>query len=962
MTVRKELRRRPWLVVVGVLAVMLLFATRLATFYTDVLWFETVGFEVVFWRRLSTQLGLGLVAGLTVAALLAANLLLARRIAPPYRIPSQGEQSVERYRQAVSSFARPLLLAIAGVFGLLSGAAMFQQWQAYLLWANAQPFGMPDPQFGLDLGFFVFELPFYGLLNSWLFTTLTLTIVLVALAHYVFGGIRPQAPGQKITPLANVHLSVLLAALVAVRAWGFWLDQYLLSYSERGHVTGLSYTDVNAQLRAYQLLTVIAAVCVVLFLVNIRVRGWLLPSSGVAILLVAAILLGGVYPAVIQRVQVAPQELRREEEYIERNLRLTRFAYGIDAEHVTYEAFPASGDLAAEEVALNTKTLESVRLWDPLTLESVYNQLQAFRPFYRFENVDVDRYTIDGEPRQVMVAIRELEAEDLPPAARTWQNQALTFTHGYGYVSSGVSTASPEGQPEFLARDLPLQGAQPLQIENPRVYFGERGPDYSIVGTTQEEFDYPVGSGEANHRYEGQAGVSISSPLRRLAFALRFSEPNIVLSRLIGDDSRILIQRRIDRRVREVAPFLQLDGDPYPVAVDGRIKWIVDAYTTTDMVPYSQRVELGNLTQSIRRTVATVQQQNGQLTNVEQLNLEPSLRGRVNYIRNSVKAVVDAYDGTVTLYVTDPQDPLVNAWASAFPGVLRPVGEASAELRAHFRYPEDMFKVQSGMLTSYHIQEAARFFTREDLWSIPSDLAFAANQEGTSVGSAQRPLPPSYQLLRLPGAAQEQFTLVQPFAPSQRRNLASYLAGSVDDTGQGQLRVLQMPPSQTVFGPEQVQARIEQDGAVSQQITLWNQAGSTVIRGNLITIPVADSLLYVEPLFLRATASNIPELRRVVLVLGDRVVMGERLDDALDLLFGQQVPSVEPGPADGAPAGPGQPPDPRVATLVQQAIDAFATADQALRNGDLAGYQAATRSAEAALLEAQRLIDAGGAP
>ncbi len=964
MTVRKELRRRLWLVVVGVLAVILLFATRLATFYTDVLWFSTVGFEVVFWRRLSTQLGLGLVAGLTVAALLAANLLLARRLAPPYRIPSQGEQSVERYRQAVSSFARPLLLAIAGVFGLLSGAAMFQQWQAYLLWAHAQPFGMPDPQFGLDLGFFVFELPFYGLLNSWLFTTLTLTIVLTALAHYVFGGIRPQAPGQKITPLANVHLSVLLAALVAVRAWGFWLDQYLLSYSERGAVTGLSYTDVNAQLRAYQLLTVIAAVCVVLFLVNIRVRGWLLPSSGVAILLVAAILLGGAYPAVIQRVQVAPQELRREEEYIERNLRLTRFAYSIDAEHVTYDAFPASGDLAAEEVALNTKTLESIRLWDPLTLESVYNQLQAFRPFYRFENVDVDRYTIDGEPRQVMIAVRELEVEDLPSAARTWQNQALTFTHGYGYVSSGVSTAGPEGQPEFLARDLPLQGAEPLQIENPRVYFGERGPDYSIVGTAQEEFDYPVGDGEANHRYDGQAGVSISSPLRRLAFALRFSEPNIVLSGLIGDDSRILIQRRIDRRVREVAPFLQLDGDPYPVAVGGRIKWIVDAYTTTDMVPYSQRVELGTLTQGIRSTVAAVQQQNGQLTTVDQLNLEPSLRGRVNYIRNSVKAVVDAYDGTVTLYVTDPQDPLVNAWASAFPGVLRPVGEASAELRAHFRYPEDMFKVQAGMLTSYHIQEAAPFFTREDLWSIPSDLAFAANQEEAPVGARQRALPPSYQLLRLPGATQEQFTLVQPFAPSQRRNLASYLAGSVDDMGQGRLRVLQMPPSQTVFGPEQVQARIEQDGAVSQQITLWNQAGSTVIRGNLITIPVADSLLYVEPLFLRATSSNIPELRRVVLVLGDRVVMGERLDDALDLLFGQQVPSVEPGPAGGTPtpAPDGQPADPRVATLVQQAIDAFATADQALRNGDLGGYQAATRSAEAALLEAQRLIDAGGAP
>ncbi|MGH8908132.1 MAG: UPF0182 family protein [Egibacteraceae bacterium] len=962
-TIRNELRRRPWLALLGVLVLVLLLATRVATFYTDVLWFQTVGFEVVYWRRLATQLALGVTAGLLVTGLLAGNLLTARRLAPAYRIPSQGEQSIERYRQAVSSFARPLLLVIAAVFGVLSGAAMLAQWEVYLLWANAQPFGMPDPQFGRDLGFFVFVLPFYGLVNSWLFTSLSLTIVLTALAHYVFGGIRPQAPGQKITPMANVHLSVLLAALVAVRAWGFWLDRYLLSYSERGHVTGLSYTDVNAQLRAYQLLTVIAAVCVVLFLANIRVRGWLLPSSGVAILLVAALLLGGIYPAVIQRLQVAPQELRRETEYIERNLFLTRFAYGIDEEHVDYVPFPATGGLSPQQVTDNRGTLESVRLWDPMTLETVYNQVQAFRQFYGFDSVDVDRYEIDGEPRQVMVAVRELEASELSPAARTWQNQALTFTHGYGYVASPVSTAGGDGQPEYLVQDMPLAGPAPLMIAMPQVYFGERGPEYSIVGTAQDEFDYPVGEGQATHRYEGQAGVRIGSPLRRLAFALRFGEPNIVLSGLIDDDSRILIRRRIDRLVRDVAPFLKLDDDPYPVAVEGRIKWIIDGYTTTDMVPYSQRMPLERLTQSVRRGIVQVPQPNGQVATVEQLRFEPGLTGRANYIRNSVRAVVDAYDGTVTLYATDPDDPILNAWDSAFPGILRPVGEASQELRSHFRYPEDMFMVQSAMLASYHIQEAAPFFTREDLWSIPLDVAFASNQENAPGASVrQRPLPPSYQLLRLPDAEQEQFTLVQTFAPAQRQNLASYLAGTVDDTGQGRLRVLQMPPSETVFGPEQVQARIEQDGLVSQQITFWNDAGSVVIRGNLITIPVADSLLYVQPLFLRATTSDIPELRRVVLVLGERVVMGERLDDALALLFGQPIPGIAPGPVAGTPVDPeAAVSDPRVAQLIQQAIDAFAAADQALRGGNLGDYQSQTRAAEAALREAQRVIQGGAA-
>ncbi|MGH8884272.1 MAG: UPF0182 family protein [Egibacteraceae bacterium] len=959
MTLRQELRRRWWLVLLAVVVLVLLFGTRISTFYTDALWYDSVGFGVVFWRLVGIKIGLGAVAGLGVALLLGGNLLLARRLAPPYRIPSQGEQAVERYRQTIEGAARPLLIGVGVAFGLLSGAAMLQQWKTFLLWVNAASFGIKDPQFGLDLGFFVFRLPFLELVNSWLFTALALTIVLTALAHYVYGGIRPQAPGQKITPLANVHLSVLLALLVAVRAWGFWLDRYLLSYSQRGGITGLSYTDVNAQLRAYQLLTVIAAVCVVLFCVNIRVRGWLLPSSGVAILLVAAVLLAGIYPAVIQRLQVAPQQLRREEQYITRNLRLTRFAYRIDGDHVSYEPFTAADELGADGVAANAKTLESVRLWDPTTLETVYDQVQTFRPFYDFRDVDTDRYLIDGEPRQVMVSVRELGS--LTDKARTWQNQALTFTHGYGYVASGVSTAAPNGQPDFLVRDIPLDGVAAVKVDNPRVYFGEVGRQspYSVIGTAQDEFDYPVGDKDATFRYDGKDGVLLSSPLRRVAFAFRFGEPNIVLSNLIGGDSRILLRRNVRERVRVAAPFLDWDDDPYPVAIDGRIKWIIDAYTTTDMVPYSERKDLADLTLSAQRILVRQQQPTGQIQLVPQVQLVPGLRGRANYIRNSVKAVVDAYDGTVSFYVTDPADPLIRAWGQAFPGILRPVEQAGAQLRAHFRYPEDLFTVQAAMLRAYHIQDAGPFFRGDDVWAIPKDLAFAENQEKASAGSdRQRDLPPTYQLLRLPGEQQEQFALVGPFTPAGRQNLSAYVAGTVDVDGKGRLRVLRMPPSKTVFGPEQVYARINQNIEVSKEITLLNQSGSQVIRGNLIVVPVADSLLYIEPLFLRGSqGSNIPELRRVVLVLGEKVVMGDRLDDALQLLFGQRVSGIQGPPAPGQPPVIGAASDPRVAALIRQALDAFAAADQALRGGDLGAYQLKTRAAQTALQQAQRLIE-----
>jgi uncharacterized membrane protein (UPF0182 family) len=969
MRLLDELRRRWWLVPILVLLLVLVFGARLATFYTDVLWFSSVGFLRVFSTRLLTGLGLAAVGGALVTVLVAANLLLARRLAPPFRIPSPQEEAIERYRELLEPFARTLLLVVAVAVGILSALAVTGEWDTFQLWANATPFGRQDPQFGLDLGFFVFRLPFWSFLNSWLFTVLAFAIVLTALAHYVFGGIRPQSPGQKISPQATVHLSLLLAALVAVRAWGFWLDRYQLSYSTRGVVHGLSYTDANAQLRALELLTVIAVVCVLLFLVNLRFRNFLLPSAGVGILLVAAIVLSGIYPAVIQRVQVEPQELERERPFIARNLELTRFGYNlVPGEHVSTEPFAASAQIDPAEVADNSATLESIRLWDPAVLGSVYTQLQGLRRYFQFPDVDVDRYDIDGEQQQVNVAVRELNQAQLPD--NSWQNRHLVYTHGFGYVASDVSAQSEQGQPEFLVRDIPPDGAEELEIEQPRVYFGEQAPLYSIVRTDQPELDFLSNEEEAQaFTYDGRDGVNVAGPLRRLAFAFRYSEPNFVLSSLLNGESRVLLNRAVDERVAAVAPFLQFDSDPYSAVVDGRIKWILDAYTLTDMLPYSQRRDLGALTLTERTRLVARVNQDGTTELVEVVERIPGLQGQANYLRNSVKAVVDAYDGTVELYVADPEDPIIRSWQRVFPDAFRPLEDASEDLRAHFRYPEDLFRVQADVYTTYHIPEADAFYTRDDAWSIPRDAAGIQNlPDNTPEDERDLPLRPYYLQLRLPGEEEEEFALIQPFNPLNRQNLIAWTAARSDPEHYGELRTYLMPATENVLGTEQLQAQINQDPTLAPQISLLDQAGSRVIYGNLLIIPIEDSLLYAQPLFVRSEQTQIPELRFVVLSFGGRVVAEATLPEALAALFGEtavrELPDAggEPAGEAGGPVQPGVPLDPRVADLIEQALDAFTEAEQALADGDLGAYQAATGRAQDLLEQAQTLTDGAPAP
>ncbi len=984
------LRRRWWLALALALVVLLLLSQRLATFYTDVLWFQSVDFQSVFWTVLTTQVGLGLAAGVLMTLLLAGNLFLAKRFAPPYRIPSAQEEGIERYRQAVEPFARPLLLVVALAIGILSGISVAPQWELVLLALNGVDFGMADPQFGMDLGFFTFLLPALVELNSWLFTALLITIVLTAVAHYLFGGIRPQSPGQKLSPQVNVHLSILLAVLVAVRAWGFWLDRYQLSYSQRGTVTGLSFTDVNAQLPALTLLAIIAAVTVVLFLLNIRFQGWLLPASGLAILAVAFVVLSGIYPAVIQRFQVDPQELEQEREFIDRNLELTRYGFGLD--EVTFEPFPARERLPDAAVADNAPTFEAIRLWDPATLQNTYSQLQELRPYYDFNDVDVDRYRFGGddEPlQQVMISVREMNEQNLEEGARTWENQRLVYTHGFGLVSSAVSTKRDDGQPVFFARDIPPRGVDELEVENPRIYFGERSPEYSIVRTARTELDFPrEGEPPERYVYTGDDGVTVGTPLRRLSFALRFAEPNIVLSNFIEPESQILFNRRIRERVELAAPFLTFDHDPYPVAIDDGVKWVVDAYTTSDMLPYSERVDLGALTLAEQRVLETFQQADGTLGLRETTRELPGIEGTANYIRNSVKVVIDAYDGDISLYVAEPDDPVVQTWREIFPDIFKDYDEAGEALKAHFRYPEDIFRVQSALFQTYHIQDPDEFYTKEDAYRIPTDAAFFQNQQDReSEQREQRDMRPYYLLLRLPGEDSEEFAIIQPFTPVERNNLIAWLAGRSDPQNYGELKAYQMPPTRTVFGPEQVQARIDQDSEVAEQITLWNQSGSRVIYGNLLIIPIEDALVYVQPLFLRAEQSDLPNLEKVVLVLGDDVVLEDTLTEGLVALFGDAAPSLalpegtvdediaditdgdepvedEPAESEEPAEEPDEPAEPeetvdvdaQFADLLAEAQEAFEDAEAALSNGDLGEYQARNSDASALILEALQLM------
>jgi hypothetical protein len=869
-------RPRVILPLLAILALLILLLA-LTPVYTDLLFYRSVNFSRVFTTVLWTRVVLFVLYGVVMAVAIGTNLVLAYRLRPIVRPLSVEQQNLERYRTAIEPYTVAILLGVTTVFGLVAGLSASSRWRTWLLWVNATPFGKKDAQFGRDISYYAFSYPFQRFLLGFLLTAVILSLIVALVTHYLFGGIRMQSPGERVTAAAKAHISVLLGLLALLKAWAYYLDRFGLVFSSDGISTGASYTDLHAVLPAKLILLFISLACAVLFIYNIFQRGWTLPLLGAGILVLSSVVIGGIYPAIVKQFQVRPNEASKEAPYIARNIAATRDAYGIAG--VKPEQYKAATSLSADAVATDPGTISNVRLLDPNKLSKTFKQLQQIRGYYGFpDSLDIDRYTIKDNgttrTRDYVLSVRELDQSGLAEPQRNWINEHLAYTHGKGFVAAPANTAEG-GKPVFQEGNLPPAG--PFGITESRVYFGEMSPDYSIVGTKQQEIDGPGPdeNKQATTSYTGSGGVPIGSSFNRLVFSLRFGEKNILFSSDITADSRILYDRNPRDRVSKVAPWLTLDGDPYPAIVNGRVTWILDGYTTSDGYPYSDRNTLGDVTSD----AVTSQSRNRAAQGSNQ----------VNYIRNSVKATVDAYDGTVTLYAFDEKDPVLRTWMKAFPGTVKPNKDIPAALRANFRYPEDLFKVQRDVLASYHVTDPRAFYSQEDFWAV-SPAPDVQNQ----------PQPPFYVYSQLPGRDSPSFNLTSPLISRRSSKLAAYVAVSSDPGTYGQFQVLQLPQGITINGPLQVQNLIESDGAIAQQLTLWRGGNSDTIEGNLLTLPVAGGLIYVEPYYVQAKgASGYPTLQGVAVAFNDKVALSTTLSDALDKVFGAGAGTA----AEGATAG-----------------------------------------------------------
>lgn len=842
-----------------ILLLLFVVLSVLKTIYIDWLWFEGAGYESIYSKRITTRAWLFGGGALIFLVYFGLNVFLAAR--PILRLPVSG--ATEEEAATVRRVYQLALIAATLFFAVIFGTIAAGQWDTVLAYIESVPFGMNDPEFGRDISFFIFELPALNFFNDWLMGMAVLTVIVVAglyLFRYLTYGVEDATARQ-----GRAHLALLLVVVVALFIFDYWLSRYDLSFSTNGAVFGATYTDLNARLPFIYVGMVLAAVTALSLIAVVFGRSILVPIGTAVAWAAVAIIGGAVYPAAVQRASVEPNELQRELPYIERNIEMTRFAFGLD--EVEERAFPAEDTVSLEDMEASPETINNIRLLDVAPLLATYGQIQNIRPLYEFLDVDVDRYMINGERRQVMVGARELSSDRLPPDAQSWVNRRLQFTHGYGAVMSPVNEVVEEGLPRLFLRDIPVTGE--LDVTRPEIYYGEEPDHYVIVNTRTEEFDYPVEGGNTTTVFEGEGGVEVGSLLRKALFAWEFSDLNILISDSLNDESRILFRRNIQERISTVAPFLTLDHDPYLVVSEGKLYWMQDAYTTTDQFPYSQPQVLAALGENI------------------------------NYIRNSVKIVVDAYDGSMTFYVVDEEDPIVQTYAKIFPELFTPFEEMPEDLRAHVRYPEDLFQAQVEKYLLYHLTDPVARYNQEDVWAIPNEIAGGRDNE--------QPVQPYYVIMRIPGEPQEEFALIMPLTPRNRQNTISWLAARSDGDQYGNLLAFRFPTNSLVFGPRQVETRINQDGAIAAQFGLWYNSNAEVIRGNLLMIPIGEGNLFVEPIYLRSGTNQLPELRRVIVANGNQIAMEPTLDRALEVIFGGAEPT-EPTTAD-VPGAPTPPPD-----------------------------------------------------
>jgi uncharacterized protein len=932
---RPSRRVRTLLLTLGVLAVLAMAFTMFAGFWTDWLWYRSVHYSSVFTTTLWTKIGLFSVFGLLMALAVGCNIWLAHRMRPPLSAMSMEQQNLDRYRMGISPYKKWLLFGITALVGLIAGASAAGQWRTWLMWVNGVPFGQKDPQFKLDVSFYTFDLPWYRFLLGFGFAAVIISVIAAALTHYLYGGLRVTSPGARATGAATGHLSVLIGVFVALKAVAYWLDRYGLAvkssdFKATDNWTGLRYVDANAYLPAKTILFCIAVICALLFFATIWRRTWQLPVIGFGLMVLSAILIGGLYPAIVQKFQVQPNEQAKEAPYVQKNLTATQEAYGIDDTEVSeYDGKSDTEDLT--QLRDDVDDAASIRIMDPNIVSPTFQQLQQMRKYYAFPtNLDVDRYsTEDGADQDTVIGLRELNLDGVDK--QNWINNHFRYTHGYGVVAAKGTEVDSEGRPVFTESNLPSEGD--LGTYEQRIYYGEKTNTYSIVGGPQKEIDYSDDNGEKTTSYQGDGGVNLSNPVNRAAYAVAFNEPQILYSGAIGDGSRILYNRTPKDRVEAVAPWLTIDGDAYPAVVDGRIQWIVDAYTTTNGYPYASRTTLGDTTAD-------------SLTATNDSRAVVAQQNQVNYIRNSVKATVDAYTGEVKLYQWDTEDPVLKTWMKAFPDTVQPKSEISDALMAHLRYPQDLFKVQRELLSRYHVDDAETFLSGSEVWQVPED---PTNESGDAV-------PPYYLSMQMPDQDQQAFSLTTTFTPNGRDNLSAFMAVDAEagTSGYGTIRILKLPTSTTVDGPKQVQSQFNSEQDIAESIRLLRGGDSEVEYGNLLTVPLDGGLLYVEPVYVRGGGLKYPLLRKVLVTYGGQTAFEDTLDEALNKVFGEGGTTTEP-PDEGDDTT--QPPptssDPTVQEALNDAQEAFEAGQKALEENDWTAYGEAQKDLEDALSRAE---------